>query len=184
MCYYITAVLPPGTNQTEAQAIAERHGRTLAPIANPGIEEQLRSGELYFLTTAGHCDCDTSIGVIGRKTRSDQSRRNAKAKKLAGLGWSKAKTERALSQSDQSHERSAIREQKSAEADIEAWVAFMTDLHRTGIRYVGLLLHFYDGALSQDIRLKDRVLVRSDVQARELLPLVAEDTLYEFRSMA
>jgi hypothetical protein len=184
MCYYITAVLPSGTNQSDARAIAERHGRNLNPIENPGVQGQLRSGELYCLTTAGHCDCDTSLGVLTRKRSPHQSQTELKAKKLAALGWSSAKIERALSQSAQSQERGAARTKRSAEADTETWIPFIQELRSARAQYLGLLLHFYDGALSQNIQIKDRILVSSASQAREVLPRMAEDTLYEFRTEA
>jgi hypothetical protein len=184
MCYYITAVLPSGTSQSDAQTIAERHGRNLKPIENAGVQSQLRSGELYCLTTTGHCDCDTSLGALTRKRSPHQSETELKAKKLAALGWSHAKIERAMSQSAQSRERSAARATRSAEADTEAWIPFIQELRSARAPYLGLLLHFYDGALSQNIQFKDRVLVSSASQARDVLPRMAEDTLYEFRTEA
>ena len=184
MCYYITAVLPSGTSRSDAQAIAERHGRSFTPIENPGVQSQLRSGELYCLTTAGHCDCETSLGVLTRKRSPHQSQTALKTKKLAALGWSNVKMERAMSQSAQSQERSAARAKRSAEADIEAWIPFIQEMRSARAPYIGLLLHFYDGALSQNIQFKDRILVSSASQAREVLPRMAEDTLYEFRTEA
>jgi hypothetical protein len=184
MCYYITAVLPSGTSQNAAQAIAERHGRNLKPLENAGVQRQLRSGELYCLTTAGHCDCDTSLGILTRKRSPHQSQTELKAKKLAALGWSSAKIERAMSQSAQAHERSAVRAKRSADADTEAWIPFIQELRTARVPYLGLLLHFYDGTLSQNIQFKDRILVSSTSQAREVLPRMAEDTLYEFRTEA
>jgi hypothetical protein len=184
MCYYITAVLPRETSQPVAQAVAERHARNLTPLANPGIQDQLRAGEQYCLTTAGHCDCDTSLGLVVRKRPTHQSQTEVKERKFAALGWSKAKIERALSQSAQSHARSAVRAQQSAAADAETWLAFITAVHAAGIPYIGLLLHFYDGALSENLLIKARVMVRSGAQAHDLLPRLAEDTLYEFRAEA
>ena len=178
MCYYITAVLPSGTKQSDVQAIAERQGRNLKPLENSGVQHQLRSGELYCLTTAGHCDCDTTLGSLTRKRSPHQSRTELKAKKLTALGWSSKKIERAISQSAQSHAK------RSAEADIEGWIRFMQELRSARVPYLGLLLHFYDGALSQSIHIKDRILVSSISRAREVLPRVAEDTLYEFRTEA
>ncbi len=182
MCYYITAVLPSGANWQVAQAIAERHSRNLKAIDNPGIQGQLRAGEQYFLTTAGHCDCDTSLGLAERKRPAHQSRAEAKAKKLAALGWSKSKIERALSQSANSHERSEARALKTAEADAEAWINLIAELHEHGLPYVGLLLHFYDGPLSQNVPLTGRQTIGSGSQARQVLPRMSEDCLYEFRS--
>jgi hypothetical protein len=180
MCYYITAVLPPGAGLSDAQAISERHGRRLKFIENPGVQSQLRRGEHYCLTTAGHCDCGTSLGVLARKKSPHQSQTEGKAKKLAALGWSSAKVERAISQSAQSQER----RKQSADSDTEAWISLIQELRNAGIPYLGLLLHSYDGALSQNIQLKARILVCSVSQAREVLPRMEEDTLYEFRTEA
>ena len=184
MCYYITAVLPPATDPLAAQSIAERHGRNLTPIENGGVKEQLRSGELYCLTTAGHCDCDTTLGLLSRKRQPHQTQKDARARKLEALGWSKTKIERALSQSAQSQERNAARAAQSAAAETEGWAKFIAAVHAAGIPYIGLLLHFYDGALSQNIQLKSRVLLKSSSQATAVLPRIAEDTIYEFRTEA
>lgn len=184
MCYYITAVLPSGANWQVAQAVAERHSRNLKAIDSPGIQRQLRTGEQYFLTTAGHCDCDTSLGLAERKRPVHQSKSEARAKKLAALGWSKSKIERALAQSANSHERSEARALKTAEADTESWVNLLTELHQHGLPYVGLLLHFYDGPLYQNVPLIGRLTVSSASQARQVLPRMSEDCLYEFRSEA
>ena len=184
MCYFITAVLPPGTRLPEAQAIAERYGRNLTPLASSGIQAQLRSGEMYCLTTVGHCDCDTSLGRAGRKRLSHQSPEEARAEKLAALGWSKAKIERAISQSAQSRERNRRRTPQSAAADTEAWVEFISAIRAARIPYLGLLLHSYRGALSQNFPIKARLLVPPLAQLREVLPGLAEDTLYEFRTEA
>ncbi len=184
MCYFITAVLPPGTRQPDAQAIAERYGRNLTPLENPGIQGQLRSGEMYCLTTVGHCDCDTSLGRVGRKRLPHQSPEEAKAKKLSALGWSKAKIERALSQSAQSQVRNKERTPHAAAEDTEAWVDFISAIRAAGIPYMGLLLHSYRGSLSQSFQLKARLLIPPLAQLREVLPGLAEDTLYEFRAEA
>lgn len=181
MCYYITAVLAAGTSLAIAQSVAERHARNLKPLENLSIQSQLNRGEQYFLTTAGHCDCDTSLGLLTRKRPPHQSPGDKKAKKLAAAGWSSAKIERALSQSARSQERSSDRAKQLANADSEAWIAFIEGMRAAGAPYIGILLHFYNGALSEDIQLKERIVVRSAARAREILPRITEDTLYEFR---
>lgn len=179
MCHYITAVLPPGTNLPAAQSIAEPYGRRLELLENPGIQSQLREGELYCLTTAGRCDCGTSLGLVGKKRPLHQVN---KAKRRAALGWSKAKIERAIEQAARSSESSAKQVEMEAAADTENWIEFIAAIHAAGIPYIGLMLHFYETPLSQIIQLVGRVTVHSGAQAREVLPLLAEDTIYKFRT--
>jgi hypothetical protein len=184
MCYYITAVLPPGTTVLDVQPIAEKHGRKFSPITNSGVQDVLHSGELYCLTTAGHCDCDTSIGLVGRKRRPHASAMDEKAKKLVARGWSKAKIERSLTQSSHAQERAAKRDDQSARMGTESWNSLVSDVHLSGIKYLCLLLHFYDGALTQNLQLKGREVIRSEAERREVLPRLSEDVFYEFRADA
>ena len=54
MCHYVTALLPGSADHGSMAAIADRHGRNLEPVRNPSIEDHLKPGERYFLTTRGH----------------------------------------------------------------------------------------------------------------------------------
>ena len=102
---------------------------------------------------------------------------------VSARSWSSAlREERCLSGTRQCRYR--VRAAQSAAAETEGWAKFIAAVHAAGIPYIGLLLHFYDGALSQNIQLKSRVLLKSSSQATAVLPRIAEDTIYEFRTEA
>jgi hypothetical protein len=184
MCYFITAVLPAGAPIVKARQVAEQHGRNLVSVDNPSIQAHLRAGEQYFLTTAGHCDCETSLGAMTRTRRPHQSKSEERARRMAARGWSKAKIERALAQSAQTQDRASTRAEELAAADVESWVSLAAALKAEGIPYIGLLLHFYDGPLSEDLALRGREVVQSASMVRQTLPRIAADTLYELRTEA
>ena len=178
MCYFITVVIPKGVCLPDARAAAERHGRTLEPIHNPGVQQQLHTGEVLCLTTAGHCDCGTALGAKARSPDRSSNEAHSKSRKLAARGWSAAKIERALRDSRRTGPDSR------AAAEIANWLALLAAMRDCGLPYLGVLLHAYDGSVADEpIEIRSRVVVAPG-STREALESMAEDTLYEFRFAA
>jgi hypothetical protein len=98
MCHYVTAVLPANADVTRLRGIAESHRHALRPLHSPAMQRQLKAGEQYFVTTAGHCDCGTPLGAL--KARPFSKSRVAEERKLRLKGWSESKIARALDQQD------------------------------------------------------------------------------------
>ena len=63
MCRFVTATLPATASVDVLDALARSHGRRFLSLSSPAVAGQLASGEAYFLTTLGHCDCDEPVGV-------------------------------------------------------------------------------------------------------------------------
>ena len=182
MCHFITAVLPGSSDHTLLASVAEKHGRNLKPQRNPSIEEQLNAGERYFLTTRGHCDCGTDLGVLRRQEKSLE-RRETQAKgqeeKLRREGWSEAKIARWSEQKAQH-----LAKPLTAPAATD-WDELLKEMLKSGrTPFVALLLHWYDGPLEGRIQLKGREAVKADDLTPEILGRMKEDVLYEFQREA
>ena len=180
MCHYITAVLPGSADLTSLAAVADRYGRNLTPLKNPGIEEQLKGGERYFLTTRGHCDCGTALGALGRQEKQFNRRNNSvetEEDKLRRKGWSESKISRWKEQKSQH----LANPPKSA--DPTDWEHLLTEMLKSGkTPFVGILLHFYNGSIEGRIELQGREVIKIKNLSPEALGRLEEDVLYEFRT--
>ena len=180
MCHYITAVLPGSADHTSLAAVADQYGRNLTPLKNSSIEEQLKIGERYFLTTRGHCDCGTALGALGRKEKQLNPRNNsieAEEEKLRRRGWSESKISRWKEQRDQ---RLA---NLPKSADPTDWEHLITEMLNSGkTPFVGILLHFYSGSIEGPIELQGREVIKVKSMSPEVLGRLKEDVLYEFRT--
>lgn len=183
MCHYVTAVLPESADLEALGAIAAAHGRQFRPLANPSIERRLLEGERYFLTTLGHCDCGTAFGARNAPAGRRRLDPAAETTRLRAKGWSEAKIARALSQKAGAASRAkAARAARDRSASTD-WVRFVHDvLSSKATPYVGLLLHWYSGALSTRIELAGREAVPGAAVAESVLLDAKEDVLYVFRS--
>lgn len=179
MCHFITAVLPGSANLSALAEIASRHGRALKPQRNLSVEEHLKPGEHYFLTTQSHCDCGTTLGALRRADSKLERRKSAAEKqesKLRRKGWSEAKIKR---WKEQKAEHLAKLKSTQNATDWEHLLIDLLNLRQTP--FVGLLLHWYSGPIEERIELQGR----EDVKASaETLGRMREDVLYEFQNHA
>ena len=151
MCHFVTATLPEGIDQSQVAAIFERHKLGFKELANPHIATQIRPGELYLLTTKGHCDCGTVLGSLDRSGASEPLNYDREIEKRRQQGWSQTKIQRWLEEKDRAREKSLLEYKTHTRAgnlQAEEWVAFIRDLLQSGqTKRVGLLLHLYRGGL-------------------------------------
>jgi hypothetical protein len=181
MCYYVTAILPPDASLAALGPIATRFGRHLAPLAGPGLGAHLRPGEQYVLTTAGPCDCDTALGHLVRASGRGARPQAHAARKLAAKGWSNARIARSLAQREQARARHTAR----ADTDLARWEGFLAAVLESGVAYIGLVLHCYEGPVAAGVALTDRHIVpvsRETPSLRDALASMREDCRYDFRA--
>ncbi|MGN6512370.1 MAG: hypothetical protein ACTHKZ_02180 [Lysobacteraceae bacterium] len=180
MCRYVTAVLPPSAAIPAIGAIMQAHGRALRPVSNPRLSAQAGAGARVFLTTAGHCDCDTPLGAL-----ADAARRApdwaAEETRLARKGWSRGKVARALRSMRDDFDASL---QASAAANRNAilpWLDLVRAVLASGSTpHLDLLLHGFSGPLDAPVELAGRQTVRPTELTGELLGQMQEDVLYRF----
>lgn len=189
MCHYVTIVLPADVKLEEAQAIAKKHHRGFERVQNRTLAGLLRPGEILVLTTHGHCDCGTSLGMALRpdldRSESDMERRTKEFRKK---GWSESKISRWVEQKQHTVERNTrVMNQRRGDLrlhppdDAQQWIDFLREIVSSGTTaYCGILYHWYSGALeSERISLRNRTRRRiGDLTADDLLTL-EEDVLLE-----
>lgn len=177
MCRFITATLPIAADVAALDAIARRHGRQFMPMANASIGRQIGPDLRYFLTTLGHCDCDTPLGRLAPQRLRHQADPAEVAQRMRRKGWSEAKIARA-----QAQQQAKCESDGTARAALAAWVALIGEvLAYDGHTRIGLLLHDYHGALDADIALQGRESVSTQALTGDWLERMREDVLYEFR---
>jgi hypothetical protein len=183
VCHFITAVLPDDARLGVLDPIARKHGRRFQPQGNSSVEAQLRPGERYFVTTVGHCDCGTPLGALVPRPGSRKPLdHEVVLKQLRAKGWSETKISRWLAQKRGVEARDQRIRSDDETPAIDAWVAFLTEvLESKTTSYIGVLLHWYGGPLSERIPLGGREAIRFDDSAEAMLSHLKEDVLYEFR---
>jgi hypothetical protein len=87
MCYYITATLPPGADVERVRGIAKQFHLAWKPIEAPHVISQLRSGETYYLTTTGECDCETVLGYLSTPKAERRNTKTAQNRKAEAANW-------------------------------------------------------------------------------------------------
>jgi hypothetical protein len=157
MCHYITATMSPNGDESAVRRLAKVSLLKWEPVDSPGVMQQLRVGERYYLTTRGGCDCGTEIGLSIRIAQSlppvnpDFSRAVRKFKKK---GWSVSKIDRWIVQAKED----AARKHSEATArlagphlELERWIRFVSEvLTGNHADWIGILLHWYGGNLATE----------------------------------
>lgn len=133
MCHYIKGTLTKGADAASVARLAAHYERQWESIDASPVLELLQSGETYYWTTVGHCDCGTMLGRKARDTGVDHS---PKIRHLERKGWSKTKIERWIADKNSGQEKS-INQQ-----ELKAWFDFISQAVSTGTTGdIGLLLH-------------------------------------------
>lgn len=179
MCIYISAIVPNGVDVARIAGVAARYNKDFRPFTNVSIQSQLSSGESLFLTTIGHCDCDSALGS-GRLKRRDAIDPVDERSKLARKGWSGSKIERALSQRiDKANAREQDENSELAK-DLENWLGFLRAvLSSKDTPYIGLLFHNYSGSLeTEEIIISDRMAIEAAGLNHETLADMDQDVIY------
>jgi hypothetical protein len=187
MCHYITATMAPDGDESMVRRLANKAHLKWEPLENPSVIQHLRSGERYFLTTPGMCDCGTALGarirVQGTLPPRD-SDLSGTIKNLKKKGWSASKIDRWVEQLkayvNRKHEETAAR--LNCKHEIERWIEFVSAvLEGKHAQWIGIMVHWYGGNLeTASIAAGSRCwLPLSDLTDDYLLNL-AEDTLHTF----
>ncbi len=185
MCHFITATLPQSVDADSVAPIFTSHQFAFDLISNPHVSAQLEAGDLYLLTTRGHCDCGTALGSLDGPAPQDDHSSERELKKFRKQGWSEAKIARWLQQKEQTKEKHLREDEarfKGSTRELNQWVGLITNVLKSGrAARIGLLLHMYHGGIeSERIDILRREKVRLVDLTPELLMRIKEDVLYEF----
>jgi hypothetical protein len=185
MCHFITATLPQNVEQDAVAGIFKSYNLAFNLISNPHVLSQLNPKDIYILTTTGHCDCGTVLGMLNRSEDSKAVSYERELEKHRKQGWSEAKIQRWLAEKEQVKEKTEREDEAQAEiasAEATRWTRFISDLLQLGhIPRIGLLLHLYGGGIESE---RIRNLKKEEIKLADLTPrfimAMEEDVLYEF----
>lgn len=107
MCTFITIVLPAHADRAALETRLRAHRRRLCPQDDTGLARQLTSDEAPFVTTWGHCDCGTPLGLMAPASGASAGKAASMAERMRRKGWIEAKIGRALAQRDAADVRDA-----------------------------------------------------------------------------
>ena len=180
MCRFVTAPLPATASVDVLDALARAHGRRFLSLFSPAVAGQLVSGEAYFLTTLGHCDCDEPLGA----RRTTQEDWEEMARKLARKGWSAGKVARAVAQRRAQAEAADGVQRRRVDEGLARWLVFVDAVLSSGhADCLGLLLHFYGGTLEDEpVLIRERRRVGRNDDRAALLHGMEHDVLYLFHA--
>ncbi len=185
MCHYITATLPPGADVERVRNIAKQFHLAWKPIESGRVVSQLKSGETYYLTTAGHCDCGTVLGCLSNERTKLSNDHKREIAKLHRKGWSQTKIHRWLHEKELATAKAERKDAQTArdrKAEAADWIDFLGVVLSSGASAsLGLLLHSYSGPIENpNIELAERKIVPVSSLTPDDLLHIEEDRLYEF----
>ncbi len=185
MCHYITAILPPGADVERVRDIARQFHLAWKPIESERVVSQLKSGETYYLTTAGDCDCGTVLGCLMNKRTKSSNAHKREIGKFRRKGWSQSKIDRWLHEKELATakaERKDVQTARDRQAEAADWIEFLRTVLSSGASAsLGLLLHWYTRPIeSSNIELAERKIVAVSSLTPDDLLRMEEDCLYEF----
>jgi len=124
--------------------------------------------------------CYYVTAILPRDVRGEGPQDDA-ARRLAAKGWSNARIARSLAQ----REKAQARHTAKADTDLARWEGFLRAVLDTGVAYVGLVLHCYEGPVAAGVALTGRQIVpvgRETPPLRAALASLREDCRYDFRA--
>ncbi len=182
MCHFVTAVLPRGADIDALRPIADAHSRRLEPLENRSVQAQLQQGEQYFLTTRASCDCGCALGARGGTGSHTALDAAAAARRRRLKGWSAARVARWIEQKEEALTRANEKHDTCVYSGAAEWVEFVrTTLSSGATPYIGLLLHWSSGPLSQRMKILERVVVPFSQINEDTILDAREDVLYIFQ---
>lgn len=174
-------VLPPGADVENVKQVLARYHRGFETVENRHVSKLLKPREIYISPSPKHCDCGTALGSTRRLTAGEEAPGlTREVNKRKRKGWSEAKIARWQEQLENNRRANAEREENTREtgADLDGWVNIIRDFHAdVGLGYVGILLHWYRGGLSERIDVTRKKL-RFDDHIKASLGSIEEDVLY------
>ena len=196
MCTYITATL---LSETDPAPIKERflsHGKNLTSLNNPHIEKMIGPARKYYLTTRGGCDCGTVLGSanedeltapeverLAHLTELAERRHERQIERRRKQGWSESKIKRWLAQKERSTRRkreSMDLTQDSDASRLQTWCDLIHSVLEITPE-LGVLVHSYDGSVSDPFELRGTELYRSSSISPELMESLPYDYLCIFK---
>lgn len=181
MCHFVTMVLPPKADIDQVKQVLGRYRRGFEIVENRHVARVLEPREVYFHPSSKQCDCGTALGSMSREPDGPNAADLAREiEKRERKGWNAGKIARWREQLEKNRRTKTEQAQSQIDSagEPDDWLNIVRDLRADArLPYVGLLLHFYGGALSEHIDTTRKALPLDD-RAAAALYRMDEDTLY------
>jgi hypothetical protein len=190
MCRFITATMAPQGDEALVRRLAKKSMLQWERLDHSGVQQSLRPGEAYYLTTRSTCDCGTEIGLALRTDGELPSSERVFSRDIRNLkkkGWSASKIDRWI---EQSKADTAKKFQETANRlagrhlELERWIEFIASVLQCGhAQWIGILVHWYSGDIATEaIAADNRSWLSLSELTEEYLLHAEEDMLHCFRS--
>lgn len=179
MCHLVTMVLPPEAQFARVEPVLARYHRGFEIVENRHLARILEPGEIYFCPSPKHCDCGTALGSM--RQVSDTQDLTGEIKKRKRKGWGEAKITRWLEQQEKNRQAKTGQtlKQNGAAGEPDDWLDIVRELRAEArLPYVGIMLHFYSGPLSERIDATRVETPFEETGAATLLYHMDEDVVY------
>lgn len=179
MCHFITMVAPKDTDMGLLRSELKKHHREVLVVENRHVNKHLKAGELYFCAAPKFCDCGTALGrdnIKGYKKESQQKKLDKSVSRFRRIGWSEAKIERWLRDSNQAIEKNTPDGPDGTTSEWSALIKSLLEQHK--LRYVGILLHMYSGNFENSPKSISRKNIKNSEGLNDKLLTMNEDVLY------
>lgn len=144
MCIFITLIAKASDKNVVAEILTDA-GRRADLIDNPSLRLAIAPDEIQFLTTNGHCDCDTVLGC-GAVEASAKSLED-EVRKLRRKKWSQGKIDRYI----EDRQKAELKKAFSRDSDsLELWDGIIIEAHRRGVSRIGLFYKMYGGEIATE----------------------------------
>lgn len=148
MCQFNLVVLDKETVSENLEELFIENGFGYRELNNNSLQAQIGSSKQIILTTKGHCDCGSILGINDQASNRGIDIKKEK-KKLRKKKWSESKIERYLS--DKLKEQNKKREESELgnEAEETNWVNLSRVL-RNQMSKFGILYHQFSGLIEDE----------------------------------
>ncbi len=148
MCQYNFILTSQSTTKELLEPILSSNGFGYTEVSNKSISGQIDGFDTAIMTTYGHCDCGSILGIDNGRTSQDLNIEKER-KHLAKRKWSSAKIERYLADKLNSQARREENTELGSRTEEQRWSAVIKQIAGSGIKF-GLFHHQFSGPLENE----------------------------------
>jgi hypothetical protein len=175
MCIFIT-VIAKASDKELVSDILINAGCRAEVIDNPSLGKRISEDEIQFISTTGHCNCDT---VLGYEPDSSSDKFAANIKKLKRKKWSQAKIDRYIVDQEKTAEKKENQKLARGGDSVEMWADIISTALDGGAQKLGLFFRMYSGLIvSENFEPTVRTVKFKDFEKREFRELKENEICY------
>ena len=146
MCIFIT-VIAKRSDKDLISNILIKAGRRAEIIDNPSLRKMMSEDDIQFVTTNGHCDCNT---VLGDAPQIHSDALSINIKRLKRKKWSQSKIDRYVADQEKTAEKKEKQREVSSGDSVEMWTNIISTALTSGAQQIGLFYRMYSGLMESE----------------------------------